>query len=146
MTEGFDKEEQRVFVVRQFQIYLDNPEIPRVIRKIWGLEQAGHDFLAAMHPLFLALRQITEFIGGIPRISEESEEGAWKELCRASAGILNDESFDEFRPIIELEFMMNLKISILSGKISEKIKERVELTFAMILRMIQIERAAGSST
>jgi hypothetical protein len=144
---SFDRAERQAFVARQFQDYQKtNPEIPQVIRKIWGLEQAGHDFLAAMWPLFEGLRMVTEFLGQLPVISANSAERAWSELHEAPLDVLNSEDFDYFRYIIEMGFRMMLDASVtLPG-----IKQRVERIFTMILRMIQIElklreggRAAG---
>lgn len=137
----FDRAERQAFIARQFQTYLgSNPEIPKVIRRMWGLESAGHDFLAAMYPLFEALRKVAEFPDELPRVSPESAEKAWEELHSVADGVLEGEGFDEFRLIIEIEFMMNLDVSVTS----EQIKKRVELTFAMVLKMIQIEREAGT--
>jgi hypothetical protein len=139
----FDRAERQAFIARQFQDYqASNPAIPQLIRRVWGLESAGHDFLAAMYPLFEALMKVAEFLGELPRISPESAEEAWEKLHNVSDGVLESEEFDEFRCIIEIEFMMSLDVSVTS----EKIKKRVELTFAMILRMIQIERAAAKSS
>jgi hypothetical protein len=139
---SFDRAERQAFVARQFQQYLtSNPEIPQLIRKVWGLESAGHDFLAAMYPLFETLNQITDFLGKLPCISRVSADQAWEELHGVSERILDSEGFDEFRLIIELTFILNLNTSVTS----KDIKRRVELTFAMILRMIQIEREATAS-
>jgi len=131
----FDQE-VRDSIARQFQNYLqNNPEIPQIIRKVWGLEQAGHDFLAAMWPLFNSLQMVTEFLGQLPKISASSAERTWSELHEAPIDVLNGEDFDRFRCIIEMGFRTALTASIRS----DEIKQRVERIFAMILRMIQIE-------
>lgn len=138
-TATFDREGRQAFIAKQFEKYGErNPEILRVIRRVWGLESAGHDFLAAMYPLFCGLLQIEESLSQLPLISFASAERAWKKLRGASSGVLEDRDFEEFRHIIELEFMLQLNVSVTS----EQIQKRIKLTFAMILKMIQIERMA----
>lgn len=137
-TAPFDQEDRRDFIASQFQNYKKtNEEILNVIRRIWGLKQAGHDFLTAMWPLFDALRTVTEFLGQLPEISAESAEKAWSELHEAPPDILDNESFDQFRYIIEMGFRTALKEGVNSD--GSDIKQRIERIFAMILRMIQLE-------
>ncbi|MFA5413081.1 MAG: hypothetical protein WC348_00875 [Patescibacteria group bacterium] len=137
----FDVEGRRAFVSQQLQDYrMCNPEIRQIIYKIWGLNSIPqrHDFLAAMWPLFLGLKSVTKLLGELPIIQKASADQTWTELYEAPDNALDGEDFDEFRIPIEVEFKMNLAVSVKSPDV----KRRVERNFAMILRMIQIERGA----
>ena len=132
----FDQDERRAFVAQEIMRYrADNPGIRTVIYRIWDIGGAGHDFLTAMWPLFMGLNSVTVLLGQLPRISDASEEQAWTELHEAPDNVLDGEGFDEFRVPIEVEFRMNLAVSVTSPGV----RRRVERNFAMILRMIQIE-------
>jgi hypothetical protein len=130
-------------IMREFQKHQQgNPKIPTVIRKLWGLELAGHDFLAAMWPLFSGLQTVAELLGGeLPKISTASFEKAWDELHEAPPDVLDGEEFDQFRHIIEIVFRTALTASVNSADI----RLRVERIFAMILRMIQLEQKKDGS-
>jgi hypothetical protein len=143
-TVTFDVEGRRAFVSQQLQDYrTHNPEIRQIIYRIWGLDSVPqrHDFLAAMWPLFLGLESVAKLLGKLPIVQKASTNQTWAELHEAPDNALDGEEFDEFRVPIEVEFKMNLAISVKSPDV----KRRVERNFAMILRMIQIERGAGAS-
>ncbi|MBU1146276.1 hypothetical protein KKD80_01890 [Patescibacteria group bacterium] len=120
----------------QFQrLQMDNPEILTIINqaRIKNLALTAGDFLESMRPLFDGLRFIANSLGSLPSISASSAERAWEELHNAPSDALDEEMFDRFRDVIEMEFKPSVKKLVLSSEV----KQRIERTFAIILRAIQ---------
>lgn len=139
-----DREKRRAEIGSRLQEYKrENPEIWRVILRVFRVEAtySKYDFLEAMWSLFESLRMVTELLGQLPLISAESAERVWTELHEAPFDVLNGEDFDCFRYIIESGFRTALDAVVQSPDI----KKQTERIFAMILRMIQIERGAMAS-
>ncbi len=132
----FDRDSRRAFVSEQIMRYRDeNPEIRRIIYRIWDVGGAGNDFLAAMWPIFQGLESVVRLLGNLPIIQAATTNEAWAELHEAPDNVLDGEEFDDFRAPIEAEFRIILDVSVTSPDV----KRRAERNFAMILRMIQIE-------
>lgn len=138
------RDEQRTFLGVQLQEYgKQNPEIRNVILRILRGESTSskYDLLEVLWTLFESLGMITEFLGELPVVSAESAQKAWDELHEAAPDVLSRDTFDQFRYIIDMGFKTSL-----NGVIhSPEIRQRVELIFAVIIRMIQIELDQGKT-
>ncbi|MBI5071633.1 hypothetical protein HZB93_01935 [Candidatus Falkowbacteria bacterium] len=139
--ESSERAEPHNFAFQKFQDFQEsNPEIAKAFNRARarGSELASSDFLKAMSVMFKGLQSVEKLLDHqLPRISSNSSGEAWRGLGEVPNNALDDESFDQFRETIDCEFRPTLNESIASLHV----RRLVEHIFAVILRMIQLERA-----
>ena len=111
-----------------------NPEIAAVVDEFCG--GAGqHESAPTLYAVFYALRHMADDGSAIPSISAQTAEKAKEELRKIEGDILGSSGFTEFRiAVCRLALFLDALV-----KDPEKNKRGKKL-FAVILRMIQIER------
>lgn len=123
------------FAFEQFEHHRKhNPEITKAIDE-FCCGAGRNESAPVMFPVFYALKSFNETGGSIPSVSEQSAQKAREELREAGESVLDLPVFKDLRSAIShFVFFLNILVK------SEETRKKAKLLFAVILRMIQVEK------
>ena len=127
------------FAFEQFEFHrANNPEITKAIDEFCGA--AGRNESApVMFPVFYALKSFNETGVSIPRVSEQSARKARDELRETGESVLDLPIFKDLQGAIShFIFFLNILVK------NEETRKKARLLFAVIIRMIQVEKTSHS--